>query len=168
MGIPSLEDLLGVLCLATRYATQEAVNKLNQSSSVSYLGGSLTANMHRVRVARKWLNLPESNKKLFFSMKEILEGPLSQALGLAEGPSESSPSIPTDLPYNSRVSVYCGEKNGLPHYVPGWSVMPPIQGRDGIWYLAVSYNGKRDFFPVDRIKIPTKHEIYKLNHQQVV
>ena len=124
--------------------------------------------MHRVRVARKWLNLPESNKKLFFSMKEILEGPVSQALGLAEGPSESSPSIPTDLPYNSRVSVYCGEKNGLPHYVPGWSVMPPIQGRDGIWYLAVSYNGKRDFFPVDRIKIPTKHEIYKLNHQQVV
>lgn len=45
MGIPSLEDLLGALCLATRYATQEAVNKLNQSNSVSYLGGSLTANM---------------------------------------------------------------------------------------------------------------------------
>ena len=45
MGIPSLDDLLGALCQVTRYTTQEAVNKLNQSMSVSYLGGSLTANM---------------------------------------------------------------------------------------------------------------------------
>lgn len=45
LGIPSLDDLLGALCLATQYATQEAVNKLNKSSSVSYLGGSLTATM---------------------------------------------------------------------------------------------------------------------------
>lgn len=122
--------------------------------------------MYRVRVGRKWLNLPGSNKKLFFSMKDILDGPVAQALSLTESPNEPPSSIPTELPYNSRVSV-CTEKNGLPYYLPGWSVMPPIQGRDGIWYLAVSYAGKREFFPLSRIKIPTRQEFRKLNHQQV-
>lgn len=45
IGLPSLEDLLGALCVATRVATQQAVDKLNQSMNVSYLGGSISSNV---------------------------------------------------------------------------------------------------------------------------
>jgi hypothetical protein len=43
IGLPSLDDLLGALCMVAKSYSQEWVNKLNQDINISLGGGILTA-----------------------------------------------------------------------------------------------------------------------------
>ena len=143
----------------------EAQSVLIELSPAPIYGGP--EGMYRVRVSRKWLKLPDK-KKLFFSIKDVLDGPVAEALGVVREMPQTLSNIPVDLPYNTRVSVFCGKKNGLPVYCQGWTVMEPIQGNDGLFYVAVSYKGKREFLTFDKVKLPTRNEIHRLdNHHRL-
>lgn len=135
-------------CASVCVARRGEKNVLIELSPAPIYGGP--EGMFRIRIGRRWVNLPTGGKK-FFTPESLATGPLLESLlGSA---ATSSPAVPFDLPKDTRVTVCKWGTDDMPRYYPGWTVMPPIQGMDGKVYVAVTYNGKREFLPFEDIRI---------------
>ena len=143
-GFNEKREFCATVCVARR--GEKSV--LIELSPAPIYGGP--EGMFRIRIGRRWVNLPTGGKK-FFTPESLATGPLLESLlGSAV---TSPPAIPFDLPKDTRVTVCKWGTDDMPRYYPGWTVMPPIQGIDGKVYVAVTYDGKREFLPFDEIKI---------------
>lgn len=98
------------------------------------------AALYRVRLDRRWLDLPkdEGGGPRFMSLSDAGRLAAAMALGL----EEKLPAKP-DLPRGSRVSVLNGKSfAGVQLREPTYTITEPIRAFDGRWYVPVLVVGQ--------------------------
>jgi hypothetical protein len=103
--------------------------------------------LYRLRVNGKWLS--NGHKYVFHSLEGVQEA-VGQVLGPLLG-AEAEEAPRPDLPQGTAVKVPNGKRIGdQPLYEITHTSTPPIQARDGRWYVAVTRWGEgRVFVAVD-------------------